>query len=70
MLALSLVTVGIYAAIGTFWSLPTSILTGTGAAGGLAVIGVTSLWLALRASKGKRASEEQECGRTLRQLHN
>ena len=33
------------------------------------VIGVTSLWLALRASKGKRASEEQECGRTLRQLH-
>jgi len=37
MLALSLVTVGIYAAIGTFWSLPTSILTGTGAAGGLAL---------------------------------
>ena len=34
------------------------------------VIGVTSLWLALRASKGKRASEEQECGRTLWQLHN
>jgi len=34
------------------------------------VIGVTSLWLALRASKGKRASEEQECGRTLGQLHN
>jgi MFS transporter, ACS family, tartrate transporter len=38
MLALSLVTLGIYAAIGTFWSLPTSILTGTGAAGGLALV--------------------------------
>jgi ACS family tartrate transporter-like MFS transporter len=38
MLALSLATLGIYAAIGTFWSLPTSILTGTGAAVGLALI--------------------------------
>jgi len=38
MLALSLATLGIYAAIGTFWSLPTSILTGTGAAAGLALI--------------------------------
>jgi ACS family tartrate transporter-like MFS transporter len=28
--ALTLATIGIYAAIGTFWSLPTSILTGTG----------------------------------------
>jgi hypothetical protein len=34
MLALSLATLGLYAAIGTFWSLPTSILTGTGAAAG------------------------------------
>ena len=38
MVALTLATVGIYAAIGTFWSLPTSILTGTGAAAGLALI--------------------------------
>src|SRR6478609_1649237 len=38
MLALSLATLGIYAAIGTFWSLPTSILTGSGAAAGLALI--------------------------------
>jgi len=38
MLALSIATLGIYAAIGTFWSLPTSILTGTGAAAGLALI--------------------------------
>jgi ACS family tartrate transporter-like MFS transporter len=38
MLALSLATLGLYAAIGTFWSLPTSILTGTGAAAGLALI--------------------------------
>src|SRR5215467_619151 len=38
MLALSLATLGIFAAIGTFWSLPTSILTGTGAAAGLALI--------------------------------
>lgn len=38
MLALSLATAGTYAAIGTFWSLPTSILTGTGATAGLALI--------------------------------
>ncbi len=38
MVALSLATLGIYAAIGTFWSLPTSILTGSGAAAGLALI--------------------------------
>jgi ACS family tartrate transporter-like MFS transporter len=38
MLALSLATLGIFPAIGTFWSLPTSILTGTGAAAGLALI--------------------------------
>jgi ACS family tartrate transporter-like MFS transporter len=29
MVALSLAALGIYAAIGTFWSLPTAILTGT-----------------------------------------
>src|SRR6478609_10064753 len=38
MLALSLATLSIYAAIGTFWSLPTAILSGTGAAAGLALI--------------------------------
>jgi ACS family tartrate transporter-like MFS transporter len=38
MLALTLAALGIYAAIGTFWSLPTSILTGSGAAAGLALI--------------------------------
>jgi nitrate/nitrite transporter NarK len=38
MVALTVATVGIYAAIGTFWSLPTSILTGTGAAAGLALV--------------------------------
>jgi ACS family tartrate transporter-like MFS transporter len=38
MIALTLATVGIYAAIGTFWSLPTAILTGTGAAAGLALV--------------------------------
>ena len=38
MAALTLATVGIYAAIGTFWSLPTAILTGTGAAAGLALV--------------------------------
>ncbi|MGB0057387.1 MAG: MFS transporter [Methyloceanibacter sp.] len=37
MLALSLATLGIYASIGAFWSLPTSILTGSGAAAGLAL---------------------------------
>jgi D-galactonate transporter len=38
MAALTLATLGIYAAIGTFWSLPTAILTGTGAAAGLALV--------------------------------
>ncbi len=38
MLALSLATLGIYAAIGPFWSLPAAILTGTGAAAGLALV--------------------------------
>ena len=38
LVALTLATIGTYAAIGTFWSLPTSILTGTGAAAGLALI--------------------------------
>jgi MFS transporter, ACS family, tartrate transporter len=38
MLALTLATLGIHAAIGTFWSLPTAILTGTGAAAGLALV--------------------------------
>jgi ACS family tartrate transporter-like MFS transporter len=38
MVALTVATAGTYAAIGTFWSLPTSILTGTGAAAGLALI--------------------------------
>jgi ACS family tartrate transporter-like MFS transporter len=38
MVALTLATLGIYAAVSTFWSLPTAILTGTGAAAGLALI--------------------------------
>jgi len=38
MVALTFATLGIYAAIGTFWSLPTAILTGTGAAAGLALV--------------------------------
>jgi MFS transporter, ACS family, tartrate transporter len=38
MLALSLAGVGIYAAVSTFWSLPTAILTGTGGAAGLALV--------------------------------
>jgi ACS family tartrate transporter-like MFS transporter len=38
MLALTLATLGVHAAIGTFWSLPTAILTGTGAAAGLALV--------------------------------
>jgi ACS family tartrate transporter-like MFS transporter len=37
-MALSLAALGIYAAIGTFWSVPTAMLTGTGAAAGLALI--------------------------------
>jgi ACS family tartrate transporter-like MFS transporter len=38
MVALTLAAVGIYAAVSTFWSLPTAILTGTGAAAGLALV--------------------------------
>jgi ACS family tartrate transporter-like MFS transporter len=38
MLALTLATIGIYAAIGTFWTFPTAILAGTGAAAGLALV--------------------------------
>ena len=38
MVALTLATLGIYAAVSTFWALPTAILTGTGAAAGLALI--------------------------------
>jgi ACS family tartrate transporter-like MFS transporter len=38
IVALTLATLGIHAAIGTFWSLPTAILTGTGAAAGLALV--------------------------------
>ncbi len=38
MTALSVAALGLFAAIGTFWSLPTSILTGTGAAAGLALV--------------------------------
>jgi ACS family tartrate transporter-like MFS transporter len=38
MVALTLATLGIYAAVGTFWSLPTAILSGTGAAAGLALV--------------------------------
>jgi ACS family tartrate transporter-like MFS transporter len=38
MVALTLATLGIYAAIGTFWALPSAILTGAGAAAGLALI--------------------------------
>jgi MFS transporter, ACS family, tartrate transporter len=38
MIALSIATAGIYAAVASFWSLPTAILAGTGAAAGLALI--------------------------------
>jgi ACS family tartrate transporter-like MFS transporter len=38
MVALSLAALGIYATIGPLWSLPTAILTGTGAAAGLALV--------------------------------
>jgi MFS transporter, ACS family, tartrate transporter len=38
MVALTLAAIGIYAAIGTFWSFPTAILAGTGAAAGLALV--------------------------------
>jgi len=38
MTALTLATVGFYAALGPFWSLPTAFLAGTGAAAGLALV--------------------------------
>jgi ACS family tartrate transporter-like MFS transporter len=38
MIALTIATLGIYAAIGTFWALPSAILIGSGAAAGLALI--------------------------------
>jgi ACS family tartrate transporter-like MFS transporter len=38
MIALTLAAIGIYCAIGTFWSFPTAILTGTGAAAGIALV--------------------------------
>ncbi len=38
LVALTLATSGTYAAVSTFWSLPMAILTGTGAAAGLALI--------------------------------
>ena len=38
MIALTLATLGFYAAFGPFWSLPTALLTGTGAAAGLALV--------------------------------
>lgn len=38
MVALSLAALGLFGAIGTFWSLPTSILAGSGAAAGLALV--------------------------------
>jgi ACS family tartrate transporter-like MFS transporter len=37
-IALSVALIGIYAAIATSWTLPTAFLTGTAAAGGLALI--------------------------------
>jgi MFS transporter, ACS family, tartrate transporter len=53
MLALTLATVGIYAAVSTFWSLPTAILTGTGAAAGLALVNSVGN---LGGSPGRRSS--------------
>jgi len=41
MIALSLATLGIFAAMGPFWSLPPAILTGTAAAAGFALINST-----------------------------
>jgi len=38
MIAFTLATVGFYAALGPFWSLPTAFLAGTGAAAGLALV--------------------------------
>lgn len=38
MVALTIASIGIFAALPTFWTLPTSVLTGTAAAGGIALI--------------------------------
>jgi ACS family tartrate transporter-like MFS transporter len=38
MIALTVATLGFYAAFGPFWSLPTALLTGTGAAAGIALV--------------------------------
>jgi ACS family tartrate transporter-like MFS transporter len=38
MVALTIATLGLYAAFGPFWSLPTALLTGTGAAAGIALV--------------------------------
>ena len=38
MVALTIATVGFYATLGPFWSLPTAFLAGTGAAAGLALV--------------------------------
>lgn len=38
MVALTIATLGFYAAFGPFWSLPTALLTGTGAAAGIALV--------------------------------
>jgi len=53
MVALTLAAVGIYAAVSTFWSLPTAILTGTGAAAGLALVNSVGN---LGASRARRSS--------------
>jgi len=38
MIALTLATLGFYAAFGPFWALPTALLTGAGAAAGIALV--------------------------------
>jgi len=38
MVALTIATLGFYSAFGPFWSLPTALLTGTGAAAGIALV--------------------------------
>ncbi len=38
MVALSLAALGVFSALATFWTLPTALLTGTAAAGGIALI--------------------------------
>ncbi len=38
MLALTLAAIGIFSAVSVFWTLPTALLTGTAAAGGIALI--------------------------------